>query len=54
MKLILTGGEETDYKQAIALLKGQGASHVLAERGHDADYIVKAVESMGCSSDSST
>lgn len=47
MKFILTGGEESDYKQALALLKGQQAGHVLADRGYDADYIVQAVESMG-------
>ena len=46
-KFILTGGEESDYKQALALLKGQRAGHVLADRGYDADYIVQTVESMG-------
>ena len=47
MKFILTEGEESDYKQALALLKGQRAGHVLADREYDADYIVQAVESMG-------
>ena len=47
MKFILTGGEESDYKQALALLEGKRACFVLADRGYDADYIVQAVEQMG-------
>lgn len=44
MKFILTGGEASDYKQAKALLQGQQACHVLADRGYDADYVVQAGE----------
>lgn len=47
MKFILTGGEESDYKQALALLEGKRACFVLADRGYDAEYIVQAVEQMG-------
>ena len=45
-RLILTGGEQSDYKQAINLIKGQEAEAVLADKGYDADYIVKAIEEM--------
>ncbi len=43
----LTGGNESDYTQALALLDGQTAQAVLADKGYDSDGIVAAVESMG-------
>ena len=47
MRFILTAGEESDYTQALALLKGMQADAVLADKGYDADYIIKAAENMG-------
>ena len=46
MKFILTGGEKSDYQQALPLLSGASASAVLADKGYDADYIVKEVLKM--------
>jgi len=46
-RLILTGGEQSDYGQGINLIKGQEAEAVLADKGYDADYIVKAIKDMG-------
>lgn len=43
-RFILTGGEESDYKQAINLIEGQNADAVLADKGYDADYIVTAIK----------
>jgi transposase len=47
MMFLLTGGQVSDYKQALALLEGRKAKAVLADRGYDADYIVQAIEVMG-------
>jgi len=47
LAFILTGGECSDYTQALALLKGQTARAVLADKGYDADYIVQAIQAMG-------
>lgn len=44
--MILTGGDQSDYRQAINLIKDQEAEAVLADKGYDADYIVKAIEDM--------
>lgn len=46
MKFILTGGEASDYLQALPLLSGESASAVLADKGYDADYIVDEVLKM--------
>ncbi len=46
MKFILTGGEKSDYPQALPLLSGESASAVLADKGYDADYIVAEVLAM--------
>lgn len=46
MKFILTGGEKSDYQQALPLLSGESATAVLADKGYDADYIVEEVLKM--------
>ena len=46
-RFILTGGEQSDYKQALNLLKDQSADFVLADKGYDADYIIGKVLSQG-------
>jgi transposase len=43
----LTGGEASDYTQAIALLDGVKATAIMADKGYDADYIVDAAKAMG-------
>jgi transposase len=47
LNFILSGGEQSDCKQALPLLKGLKADFVLAHRGLDADYVVEAIEKMG-------
>jgi len=43
----LTGGEQSDHKQALSLLEDQSADFVLADKGYDADYIIEKVLSQG-------
>jgi len=47
LRFILTGGERSDYTQALALIEGMKADAVLADKGYDADYIMDAIEKMG-------
>jgi transposase len=47
LRFILTVGQESDYKQAVLLLKSMQASVVLADKGYDADYVIKAAENIG-------
>jgi len=44
---MLTGGEQSDYKQALNLLDRQDASFVLADKGYDADYILEEILAKG-------
>lgn len=43
MRLRLTGGQAADCKEAIALLEGQEAEAVLADKGYDSDAIVRFI-----------
>jgi transposase len=47
IRFILTGGESSDCAQALALLDGMRADVFLADKGYDADCVVKASEYMG-------
>ncbi len=47
MKFIVTGGQEADCFQAVALLKGKTAKAVLADKGYDAGYVVEEITAMG-------
>lgn len=47
LRFILTGGEQHDCTQALALIEGKKSEAVLADKGYDADYIVQAVERDG-------
>jgi transposase len=47
LKVILTGGNRSDYTQAEVLLNNQHARAVLADKGYDAGYLVAAIEAMG-------
>ena len=42
----MTGGEASDYTQALALLDGVKACAVLADKGYDADYVVEEIVKM--------
>ena len=43
----MTGGQTSDYTQAIDLLKGFKAQAVLADKGYDADYVLEQTRKMG-------
>jgi transposase len=47
VRVIVTKGTESDYKQAENLITGIDAEHLLADRGYDSDHIVKKAESQG-------
>lgn len=47
LRFILTGDEEHDGRQATSLLKGQEAGTVLADKGYDANHIVKVLQALG-------
>lgn len=47
LRFILTGGEQSDYKQALNLLDCQEADFVLADKGYDADYIIEEILAKG-------
>ena len=46
LRFILTGGQTSDYKKALELLDGLKAKAVIADRGYDANYIIKKIEDM--------
>ena len=46
VRFILSGGEQSDYRQALPLLRGKTAQAVLADKGYDADYIVAEIKGM--------
>jgi transposase len=47
VRFILTGGQVSDYKEALRLIEGFKAGAVFADKGYDADYLVDAIEKMG-------
>jgi len=47
IRFLLTGGQASDYTQALALLDGWNSEAVLADKGYDADYVVEAAQCMG-------
>ena len=49
VRIIITKGTESDYKQAENLIEGINAEHLLADRGYDSDAIVNKAESQGIS-----
>lgn len=46
IKFILTGGEVSDFTQAIPLLKNKKADYVIADKGYDSDEIITYVKQM--------
>ena len=47
VRIIVTKGTESDYKQAENLIDGIDAEYLLADRGYDSDHIVNKAESQG-------
>lgn len=49
LKLLLTGGEASEYGQANALIDGYQAGFVLADKGYDSDSFIMAIRTSGAS-----
>ncbi|KJS07506.1 MAG: transposase, partial [Gammaproteobacteria bacterium BRH_c0] len=47
LRLIVTGGQASEFGQALHLIEGWAAEHVLADKGYDSDQFVKAVNDSG-------
>lgn len=47
LRFILTPGQASDFHQAVPLLKGAQTGAVLADKGYDAEYVRKEIESIG-------
>ena len=47
MRFLLTPGQCADIRQAAALLDGLEADAVIADKGYDADWLVKQISEMG-------
>ncbi len=43
----LTAGQESDYKQALTLIKQGKRTNIIADRGYDSDEIVSYIQSQG-------
>jgi transposase len=46
VKFILTGGQSSDFNQALPLLKDENPVYVLADRGYDSDEVVNHIKSI--------
>jgi len=47
VRFILTGGQGSDYTQALPLIDGFTAQAVLADKGYDSDEIVEKISASG-------
>ena len=47
IRFILTGGQAADSPQAIPLLSGIKATHVIADKGYDADGVLDFIDKQG-------
>jgi transposase len=47
VEFILTGGQEADINQGVALIEGHDAEVVIADKGYDGDDFVAAIEATG-------
>lgn len=43
----ITAGQESDYNEAIRLIKSKKPAHIIADRGYDSDEILDFIESRG-------
>ena len=46
-RFILTGGNASDYTQAIPLIERQNAEYIIADRGYDSQAIIDAITATG-------
>lgn len=49
LRLILTGGQESEYGQAEALIEDYAPRFVIADKGYDSNAFVEAIERCGAS-----
>lgn len=49
LRLIVTGGQESEYRQAEPLIEGYKPRFVIADKGYDSDSFVEAIERCGAS-----
>jgi len=47
VEFILTGGQEADINQGVALIEGHDAEAVIADKGYDGNDFVAAIEAAG-------
>ena len=47
VRLLLTGGQISDYQKAEDLIEGFQADYVIADKGYDSDAFVQAINSTG-------
>lgn len=47
LRFILTGGEKADSPQAVPLLTGIKLTHVIADKGYDADRVLDFISAQG-------
>ena len=47
VRLLLTGGQISDYQKADDLIEGFHADYVIADKGYDSDAFVQAINSTG-------
>lgn len=47
VRFLLTGGHAADAPQAVPLLRGLKATHIIADKGYDADKILSFVRKRG-------
>ncbi|AXY11555.1 hypothetical protein CUC43_33840 (plasmid) [Bacillus thuringiensis LM1212] len=47
IKFMITGGEVSDFTEAVRLIKGLKAEHLIADKGYDSDEIVRFAKKQG-------
>jgi transposase len=47
VRFFITGGQRSDYRQALGLIAGKRMKVLIADKGYDASYMVEAGEKVG-------
>ncbi|PFB11291.1 IS5/IS1182 family transposase, partial [Bacillus cereus] len=47
LKFMITGGEVSDFTEAVDLITGVKAEHLIADKGYDSDEIVRFAKKQG-------
>ena len=47
LRLLLTGGQDSEYGQAELLISGYSADYVLGDKGYDSNAFVEAIKASG-------